>query len=146
MRHVTAAFPGRFYEVMLPAPLHSGCNPMVKHDTPLHADACQLAKIACVIGRYKPLVFPAFHDWMMAGSSPPSLEAVLSRARELLPGIDVTVAVERRENLKPLEIGILVFQANLKRNQLEGLPLLLTEKGTLLGAPADADALVRYFR
>jgi uncharacterized membrane protein/protein-disulfide isomerase len=146
LRHLTAASPGRFFEVGLPAPLAKACNPEVKVDTPLHANACQLAQIACVVGRLKPKAFPAFHEWMMAGSEPPSLEAAFQRAQALLPGIDLVQAAQNRGNMRPLELGIQAFKDNAKSNHLEGLPLLMTEQATFLGAPENIDALSSLLR
>ena len=146
LRHLTAASPGRFFEVGLPAPLAKACNPEVKMDTPLHANACQLAQIACVVGRLKPAAFPEFHEWMMTGAEPPALEAAFQRAQALLPGVDLVQAAQDRANLRPLELGIQTFQRNARVNHLDGLPLLMTGQSTFLGAPDNIDTLARFFK
>jgi len=146
LRHLVAAAPGRFYEAGFPAPLNAACNPQVTLANPLHAEACQLAQIACVVGRLKPEAFPEFHEWMMSGAEPPSLEAAFQRAQTLLPGIDLVPAAQNRANLRPLELGIQTFKDNVEINHLDGLPLLMTEQATFLGAPENIDALTRQFR
>jgi len=146
LRHLTAATPGKYFEAGLPAPLTKACNPAVKLDNPIHANACQLAQIACVVGRLKPAAFPEFHEWMMTGAEPPSLEAAFQRAQALLPGTDLAQAAQDRTNLRPLELGIQTFKNNLGINQLDGLPLLMTEQATFMGAPDNIDTLARFFK
>ncbi len=146
LRHVTAADAGRYCELVLPAPLHSACNPLVKQDTPLHANACALAQIACVVGRFQPGAFPEFHAWLMAGEEPPAVESALQRAQALLPGLDVALEMKNQANLGPLQLGVQILQSNREIHQLDGLPLLMTEKATFIGAPQNIDTLARLLK
>ncbi len=146
LRHITAADPGRYCELVLPAPLHSACNPLVKQDTPLHANACPLAQIACVVGRFQPVAFPEFHAWLMAGEEPPAVESALQRAQALLPGLDVALEMKNQVNLGPLQLGVQIFQSTREIHQLDGLPLLMTEKATFIGAPQNIDTLARLLK
>lgn len=146
IRHVLTANSGRFCEVVLPAPLNPKCNPAVSQQDPLHAQACELAQLACVVSRFKPAALPEFHEWLMTGTEPPALETARQRAQALLPGLDLPVEMTKSENLKPLQLGVQAFRANLTINRIDGLPLIMTEKATYLGSPASIDTLARALR
>lgn len=146
MRHVTATFPGRFQELLLPAPLNTECNPTVTLDSSMHVGGCQLAKLACVVAKYQPEAFPAFHDWLMEGPTPPSLEMALTKARSIVADVDIAKAMEDPACLGPLQTGVRAFQDNKEWNRLEGLPLCLMKDGSFMGAPGDIDPLATFLR
>jgi len=112
----------------------------------LHADACPLAQIACVVGRFQPVAFPEFHAWLMAGEEPPSVAAALQHAQALLPALDVALEMKNQANLGPLQLGVQTFQSNRETHQLDGLPLLMTEKASFIGAPQNIDTLARLLK
>jgi len=146
LRHVMMASSSRLCEAVLPAPLNPKCNPVVTRQDPLHGQACELAQLACVVNRLKPAALPAFHEWLMTGSEPPSLAVALQRAQGLLPGVDLTSEMAKPENLRPLQLGVQAFRANLSINRIDGLPLIVTEKATFLGSPASMDTLIEALR
>jgi uncharacterized membrane protein len=145
MRHLLASDPDRYLEVVLPAPLDATCNPAVIRGRPAEGQACELAKIACVVGSLSPAEFPEFHAWLMRGAQPPSLDMARQRAQALLPsGRQLTEELSRPENLRPLALGLEVFKTNLTINRLDGLPLVMTTESMFMGAPENLDVWIKF--
>ena len=70
--------------VVLPVPMNTACNPVVKRDHPSHVEACQLSELAVAVWRCDPAKFSEFHKWMFEGDVAPIYTSALGKASELL--------------------------------------------------------------
>lgn len=142
--HILSSRPGHYLEVLIPAPLNPECNPAVKINNPLHADACKLARLGMIVAQNQPEQFAAFHAWMMSGSEPPSVEAARQRVEEIVGKDTLTASLQDSASLRPLKLGAAIFKTNLNEMGIDGIPVTYTSKAAIFGAPERLDDLLRY--
>ena len=70
--------------VVLPVPMNTRCNPVVKRDHATHAQACELSNLAVAVWRCDAKKFSEFHKWMFEGNSAPEYGVALGKAIELV--------------------------------------------------------------
>ncbi|MFA9480247.1 vitamin K epoxide reductase family protein [Phycisphaerales bacterium AB-hyl4] len=75
---------GRLAVVMLPVPLDAACHPMYDETPSVHADACELARVALAVWQADASQFETFDHWMTATDETRTLEAARARAAELV--------------------------------------------------------------
>lgn len=68
--------------IVLPVPLSSSCNPNVKITNSMHAESCEIAKVAIAVWRLKPSSFSEFHHWLM--TTPPSYAAAFQEGARIV--------------------------------------------------------------
>lgn len=69
-----AGDPARYAVIVLPVPLHPGCNPRAPRDSARHEGACEFARLALAVWRADPAAFPALHrEWLLRPNLTPAL-------------------------------------------------------------------------
>ncbi len=70
--------------VYLPAPMNSECNSNVKKTPRGFKDACTYAEFGMAVNKADSSKFEIFHDYMMEGPNPPSVDAARKKAEGLV--------------------------------------------------------------
>ena len=73
-----------FAVVYLPAPMNSECNSNVKKTPRGFEDACTYAEFGMAVNKADSSKFETFHDFMMEGAKPPSVDAARKKAEEIV--------------------------------------------------------------
>lgn len=141
--HVLAAAPVSYCQAILPVPLDSAANPVIEGMN--RPEATEIARLACIVGKLKPEAFPQFHRWLISGPNAPSAASVRQQVSQLIPGINLEKELAEADNFRPLQMGLATHLTN-KHKTVTALPVLMTEKATFFGAPANIDSLVREFQ
>jgi uncharacterized membrane protein/protein-disulfide isomerase len=70
--------------IMIPLPLEPSCNPAIPRVIPEHVNSCTYTRYALAVFRADPSRFEQFHDRVMQGEKPPSLEQTRQIAEETI--------------------------------------------------------------
>jgi uncharacterized membrane protein len=125
--------------VLISVPLESKCNRFVNVLDPRHVNACEYSRLALAVWYAAPANFPAFHDWLMTGASPPNLGAARQRADILLGARSLSDALsDPRIDSRIAQAGELYVQTKPWQ-----LPKLLLPEGLLWGAIESREELIR---
>ncbi len=139
-RHIEVArerFGDQLAVIVLPVPLSSQCNDSILQNAPVHAESCELARLALAVWRSNPDVFPVFHRWLFAEERNRTASEARAYAETL---VDPT---QLREHLADTMIGKFINRhvALYKRAGKGTLPKLFTEKLTLRGQMGSSEEL-----
>jgi len=108
-------------------PLNSRCNPHVLKDDPSKKNACDYVQLAIGVWKLAPDRFLEFHNWLMEGEKPPSILEASMRAVSIA-GEDVLVD----KSLQNETSQRISQQCDVLNRLKTGLPVLLTEQGTMI--------------
>jgi Thioredoxin len=77
-------WPGALSVVVLPVPLHRGCNSGIPREAEFedHQSACELARLGLAMWRASPAQFPAFHQLLLTLPAPVSARQVAAAQRK----------------------------------------------------------------
>lgn len=70
--------------VILPVPMNPECNPAVTQTHPAFKDSCTLARYAMAVAAADRKTFETYHEFLMQGGRPPSVEEARRRAEEMV--------------------------------------------------------------
>ena len=122
--------------VLRPVALNPQCNSYVQRKSREHADACEYSKLALAVWRMDPGKFSEFHDWLMGSEKIPSISVAKKRAVRLV-GVDVLLKeINGKAVQEMLEHNHQIFHGTKK-----GLPIMITNAGSLSGVPKSAKQL-----
>lgn len=79
--------------IMIPLPLEPSCNPAIPRVIPEHVNSCTYTRYALAVFRADPVRFEQFHDRVMQGERPPTLEQTRQIAEELLTSSAFAIAL-----------------------------------------------------
>jgi hypothetical protein len=138
-----ARYPDQIAIALAPVPLDSRCNPgmTADEDEPIHAHACDYARLMLIVFRFAPDRLEAFDAWLMEGDRPPPVEAANRRVAGWIG------AEKLAHELEQPWVSEMV-SADIKVNHLirgrGGLPTLLIAKDRVIaGRPNTAEDLFR---
>jgi uncharacterized membrane protein len=125
LKAAEARYRSRLAIVLLPAPLDSACNPLVRATPIANQHACEYARLGLAVWRLRPEAHPDFEEWVFAGSAPPPVA-------ELRAKVEGLVGKELLENTlaspwmaKQLQNNIALYQANARAVRDTHLPQLM---------------------
>lgn len=124
---------GQLAVIMLPVPLDSSCNALVRMTASENRNACQYARLALAVWETVPDAFPGFNSELFEADHPPSISEARQRAEHLI-GISATNDVSAGASGKSqLSINFAIFQTNGKRAGSMQLPQLMVGKNLSVG-------------
>jgi hypothetical protein len=92
---VQQTFSNQLAIVSMPLPLDAECNPCMEGFTPpMHANACEYARLGLAVWRADPSKFAAFDGQMYADARPPALQAARESAEQLVGATNLVRALE----------------------------------------------------
>lgn len=120
-------------------PINRNCNDTVQHTEPVHADACELARLALAVWRLAPEKFPAFHEWLFSGEAAPTARSARIEAESLVDSEKLA------EELGGETVDLYIAkQVELYRMVGAGtVPKMLFPDVTVTGNAGSAESLVR---
>jgi uncharacterized membrane protein len=124
--------------VMLPVPLDSQCNRLVKVTQARHQGACDYAKLALSVWRTSPQEFEAFDKFLSTGAMPPSLDAARDKAKSLL-GANYDAAITDGWPTTQIQHNIALHI----RTGAGVIPRLMTGSIIISSKPASATTLMK---
>jgi uncharacterized membrane protein len=143
LKQVQKTFGNQLAIVNLTMPLDGKCNPAIKPTQPLHADACEYARIGLAVWRANKRVAENFDDWMFRPSSPPPL-AEARRYAATLVGQDVlTRALEQDWIGSEIKRNVAIYQISYLEDRRGMLPQLIIGDVFIAGPPNEAGDLYR---
>lgn len=119
-------------------PMNSNCNGSIRMTDAIHAEACELAKLATAVWRVDQEQYQIFHEWMFEGDEAPSAEDALAKAKSL---VDEEMLIDE---LNGDVVGQYIEkQVQLYQNLGAGtVPKLLFPQSTLAGKVGSVEALI----
>lgn len=125
-------YEGQLAIAPLAMPLDGACNPHVLVTDPRHEDACALAKIALAVWLIDHTKFAEMHHWLFAAETPPTPEAALVHAGELVDSATLVKTLEGPEVQRRLDNAMKLYR-------LVGgsLPILMIGPAVIQGRPGD---------
>lgn len=124
LKRVQAVFGRELAVALLPMPLDTTCNPLLRSTSPDHVDACQYARIGMAVWRARPGVYGEYEEWFFATERPRPLAEVKARAIELTGRDDFDKVVADPWIDEWLKLGRDLFKANWDASGRSYLPML----------------------
>lgn len=135
----------RFTIIMVPAPLHEGCNPLYGDPDPRIADGCDLSRLALAVWLADREQYEAFDRLIWSGSQAPGISEADARAQQLVGSSRLQQALTSELIGQRLRIGI---EANAVVRQAisqtagptpPGIPTMLIGQQHIAGMPGPDD-------
>jgi uncharacterized membrane protein/protein-disulfide isomerase len=142
LQQAREVFGGDLAVVMCPVPLNKQCNPHVQSNSPKHAEACELARIALAVWQDDPTKFDEFDSWLFAPATPPSAASARLKAVELVGEAKLTKELYSDQLRQRLAIGPKLYQ-------LVGagtVPKLLLPTGMLVGPGESGEGVTQELK
>jgi hypothetical protein len=118
---------------VLPVPMNVHCNPYISKTGSKHIHACELGKIALAVFAANPGQFGKFHEWMMQGTSPPSVAGAEDYARQLVGADEFQKAMNRSEPDARMQSYVKLF----KLSNAGIVPKLIYNSQMIVGTPTE---------
>jgi uncharacterized membrane protein len=127
--------------IMVPVPLDSQCNRLVKVTQARHQGACEYAKLAMSVWRAAPEHFEAFDKFLFTGAMPPPLDSAREKAKTLL-GSRYKAAMADAWIAEQLQHNITLHT----RTGAGVIPRLITGSIIISSKPASAATLMKLLQ
>lgn len=102
--------PDRLAVLLVPVPLNAACNPMFQHTAEPQRDACDLARLAVAVFQTDAAAFEGYHDWLMSGDRPPSVQEATAEAERRVGAAPLAAAVESQEVKERLAENVKLYE------------------------------------
>ncbi|HMO14755.1 MAG TPA: vitamin K epoxide reductase family protein [Pirellulaceae bacterium] len=128
--------------ILLPVPMNSACNKYNAADHAVHAEACDLAKLAVAVWRIDPAKLSEFHNWMFEGTRAPSKADAATKAQELVGKDKLDVELS-----KDIVNQYIERHSELYNRVGKGvIPKLIFPRSTVVGKYTSANALIEMIK
>ncbi len=128
--------------ILLPVPMNTACNKHVTANHPVHANACELAKLAVAVWRVDASKLNEFHDWMFDGNKAPSTADAKARASDLVGAekLDAELA-------KDIVNQFIAKHTELYNRVGSGvIPKMIFPRSTVIGKYTSTNALIEMIK
>ncbi len=123
--------------LMIPVPMHSGCNDTVTVDHEKHREACKFAKLAIGVWLTAPGKFSEFHKWLMEAPEVPTTKEALKKAAELVDAEELKTTLESKVPGRYLKNTVRLY----KKSGKGAIPKLLFPTTALVGKTESASVI-----
>lgn len=123
--------------LMIPVPMHSGCNDTVTVDHEKHRQACKFAKLAIGVWLTSPGEFSEFHKWLMEAPEVPTTKEALRKAAELVDAEELKTTLESKVPGRYLKNTVRLY----KKSGKGAIPKLLFPTTALVGKTESASVI-----
>jgi hypothetical protein len=120
--------------VMLPVPLNSDCNPLVKRTPADHVNACEYARLGLAVYFAKPQKFAEFSEWIFTPPRPPAPAEARSYAEKLVGARELQEALNSPAIEEQLKTDINIYLTSSRLARSGQLPQMLFAEGGSIGA------------
>ena len=128
--------------IAIGVPMNKGCNNAITKDDPVHAEACELARLSVAVWRTDATKFPEFHEWMFTGDAVPTLVDAKAHADSLVGADKLDAELAQDISSKYVMKQVEIFKA-VGAGQI---PKLLFESKTVSGKVESADTILDIFK
>jgi uncharacterized membrane protein len=130
-----AKYPGQLAIVMLPVPLNSDCNPIVKKTPKDHINACDYARLGLAVFFANPAKFAEFTDWVFTPPRPPAVSDTRKFAEDLVGARALQDALNSPAINEQLSTDINIYIASSRFAHSGQIPqMLFGDGGGSIGA------------
>lgn len=120
--------------LLLPTPLNSNCNPVVKISLPEHLNSCEYARLALGVWRASPGAFRQFDDWLFAPAKPMSVADARQYAAQLVGREKLEKALTDDWIMGVLRTNGFLYKTNYQVFKRSTLPELMIGSVTTFGS------------
>jgi thiol-disulfide isomerase/thioredoxin len=129
--------------VLLPAPLCTNCNRLVRNQNVNNLNSCEYARIGMAVWRVAPGKLPEFDDWIFAPSRPPGVAEVRAEAIRLVGEEAFNKAMADPWGEQKINLGVNHYAANYARYHVGQLPQLVIGNHLVYGTVLQAGNLYK---
>lgn len=128
--------------VLMPMPLDSTCNPLIRQTNADHVNACQYARIALGVFKLNEEVFHDFEHWFFETERPRSVAEVQRKASEWAAQPDFDSVLNNPGIAAWIQLGIQVFKENYDKTKKGTLPMIMTGSAITAGEVKSDEELI----
>jgi uncharacterized membrane protein len=137
-------FQPRLAIAFLPVPLEGRCNPIVRETLPLHAGACEYARLGLAVWRCDSAKFEPFNLRLLQSKRPPALNLARQFAEELTNPKALSEALADGWADRRIQDAVSLFARNHQTLHVEELPQVILGDSVLLGEVERQEELERW--
>ena len=126
--------------VLLPMPLNAQCNEHVRSEAAVHANACQLTKLALGVWLADPQQFEAYHHWLFEPTTARATPDARLKANELVGAAQMDEALSHMDRIDAQIKASTDWYAATGGNQV---PKMFIGQEVINGSGNSADALFK---
>ena len=141
IRESVAHFKGQLAVIVLPAPLDSDCNPLIRQTLPPNLGACDYARLALAVWRARRSVFQEFDDWLIEADEQPSPDQARKKAESLVGKDALADALDSRWVKDQLKMDVQLYVASSTAMHNARLPQLIFADSVAYGTFEETQAL-----
>ena len=128
--------------VMIPMPLDSNCNAMIKRTGRAHIDACKYARICLAVQQVAPTKYDEFDRWLFSNhNTAKPLDMVNQHAANLVGAGVLEKAIASATVQQQLQQNIRAYELNSKNGRSSFMPQTIINAQVIFGPPPSAAAL-----
>ncbi len=134
LEQAQACYSNQFCIIALPVPLSTNCNAEVVRFIPMHAQACDYAKLGMGVFIANPKAYPEFDTWFFKQTNTPPLNLATEQAVKLVGGAKLKEAMADPKVSNLIQTGVSIFKANRAKARMTSLPQLVFGKAVQSGS------------
>ena len=128
--------------IMIPMPLDSKCNPLIKTTQKDHINACNYAKICLAVHQISPRKYEEFDTWLFSNHNfPKQLSKVREYAEKIVGEKILNETINSQSLLDQLATNIEVYNLNSKNGKTTIMPQTIIKNRVMFGPPPSTQAL-----
>jgi len=142
VRQIIPKYENKLSCIMIPMPLDSKCNPLIKTTHADHINACNYAKICLAVHQIAPDKYDEFDKWLFNDHNKiKSYSSVLKYAEGITSKDSIIKAMDSQLVLDQLATNIEVYKLNSKNGDTSIMPQAIIKSRVMFGPPPSAEAL-----
>ena len=142
IREVLPKYENKLACIMIPMPLDSKCNPLIKTTQKDHINACNYAKICLAVHQISPGKYEEFDTWLFSNHNfPKQLSKVREYAEKIVGEKILNETINSQSLLDQLATNIEVYNLNSKNGKTTIMPQTIIKNRVMFGPPPSTQAL-----
>lgn len=141
LRAAAAHLSGQVAIIMLPVPLESDCNPLIKETQPANFGACAYARLSLAVWIAQPSAFREFDDYLIGGDDLPNYEQAQVKAEALVGRERLERGLRDPRVSRQIATDVRLYLANSRATGNARLPQLIFADAAVSGEVGDAKEL-----
>ena len=142
IRTLLRQYEGTLSCTMIPMPLDSQCNPLMKKTPKAHENACEYARICLAVQALAPEKYDAFDTWLFSDHAKTKpLSAVLAHAGQLVGEDALAQSMKGAAVREQLNINVEVYKINSRNGGRSSMPQTIVKNSVVFGPPPSVKVL-----
>ena len=142
VRQIIPKYENKLSCIMIPMPLDSKCNPLIKTTHADHVNACDYTKICLAIHQIAPDKYEEFDKWLFNNHNQiKPYSTVLEYAEGITSKDSINEAMNSQPVLDQLATNIEVYKLNSKNGNTSIMPQAIIKSRVMFGPPPSVEAL-----